>query len=281
MQPLTGGESIGGVIAVDIVIIVVSFVLLILRLATKFLVGTSLSFKFQSSEEEPKPIRCHIIVPLILMVISFLLGHSVYHFIQVICFTFLFAKWSLSSDDSHSLLSQSQKTAYGIWLVIDYLLWSSSRFWSRYLTDKVLGDTLSASKLVWAKLLLIAAYTTLLFVPSEQKIKTVNHNSVKSKAQANFENRVRIIRVLYGWFFLFILSLYHFVNSPVGIFVQNVMIIIWIFMYPSILTMILLLISTVNMVLVSARKIEEAVIISPKQWTQNLLIMYVSFISLI
>ena len=44
-------------------------------------------------------------------------------------------------------------------------------------------------------------------------------------------------------------------------------------MYPSILTMILLLISTVNMVLVSARKIEDAVVISPKRWTQNLLIM--------
>ncbi len=207
------------------------------------------------------------------MVISFLLGHSVYHFIQVICFTFLFAKWSLSSEDSHTLLSPSQKTLYCVWLILDYLIWSSSRFWCHYITDITLGDSLSSSKFIWAKLVLIAAYATLLLVPSELKVKTVNHNSVKSKAQANFENRVRIIKVLYCCLSFLSSSLYHFVNSPVGIFVQNVMIIIWIFMYPSILTMILLLISTVNMVLVSARKIEDAVVISPKRWTQNLLIM--------
>ena len=215
------------------------------------------------------------------MVISFLLGHSVYHLIQVICFTFLFAKWSLSSEESHTLLSASQKTSYCVWLVLDYLIWSSSRFWSHYITDIALSDPLSSTKFVWSKVLVLAAYSTLLLVPSELKVKTVNHNSVKSKAQANFENRVRIVKVLQNLASLVIRSLYHFVNSPVGIFVQNVLIIIWIFMYPSVMTMLLLLFSTINMVLVSARKIEDSVIISPQRWTQNLLIMYYLSISLI
>lgn len=67
-------------------------------------------------------------------------------------------------------------------------------------------------------------------------------------------------------------SLYHFVNSPVGIFVQNVLIIIWIFMYPSVMTIILLLLSTLNMVCVTSQKFDEYVVISPQRWTQNLLI---------
>ena len=67
-------------------------------------------------------------------------------------------------------------------------------------------------------------------------------------------------------------SLYHFVNSPVGIFVQNVLIIIWIFMYPSVMTIILLLLSTLNMVCGTSQKFDEYVVISPQRWTQNLLI---------
>ena len=67
-------------------------------------------------------------------------------------------------------------------------------------------------------------------------------------------------------------SLYHFVNSPVGIFVQNVLIIIWIFMYPSVMTIILLNLSTLNMVCVTSQKFDEYVVISPQRWTQNLLI---------
>ena len=83
-----------------------------------------------------------------------------------------------------------------MWLVLDYLIWSSSRFWSHYITDIALSDPLSSTKFVWSKVLVLAAYSTLLLVPSELKVKTVNHNSVKSKAQANFENRVRIVKVL-------------------------------------------------------------------------------------
>ena len=41
-------------------------------------------------------------------------------------------------------------------------------------------------------------------------------------------------------------------NSPVGIFVQNALVIIWVFIYPSLFTMVLLLLSTINMMCVKA-----------------------------
>ena len=63
-------------------------------------------------------------------------------------------------------------------------------------------------------------------------------------------------------------------NSPVGIFVQNALVIIWVFIYPSLFTMVLLLLSTINMMCVKADKIEEYVVISPQLWTQRVFIVY-------
>lgn len=68
-------------------------------------------------------------------------------------------------------------------------------------------------------------------------------------------------------------SLYHYVNSPVGIFIQNSLIIFWTFMYPSVLTVVLLILSTLNMVLVKTSQIENEVLVTPLPWTQTLLIM--------
>ena len=63
-------------------------------------------------------------------------------------------------------------------------------------------------------------------------------------------------------------------NSPVGIFVQNALVIIWVFIYPSLFTMVLLLLSTINMMCVKADTIEEYVVISPQLWTQRVFIVY-------
>ena len=69
-------------------------------------------------------------------------------------------------------------------------------------------------------------------------------------------------------------SFYHFVNSPVGIFVQNALVIVWVFVYPSLFTMLLLLCSTINMMCVKASDIEGYVVISPQLWTQRIFIVY-------
>ena len=45
-------------------------------------------------------------------------------------------------------------------------------------------------------------------------------------------------------------------------------------MYPSIFSVILLILSTINVVNVKSEKIDEAILISPRIWSQNLLIVY-------
>ena len=62
-------------------------------------------------------------------------------------------------------------------------------------------------------------------------------------------------------------------NSPFGIFIQNALIIFWIFLYPSVVTVLLLVCSTLNMLSVKAYQIESEVLISPSRWTQKLLNM--------
>lgn len=44
-------------------------------------------------------------------------------------------------------------------------------------------------------------------------------------------------------------------------------------MYPSVLTVVLLILSTLNMVLVKTSQIENEVLVTPLPWTQTLLIM--------
>lgn len=46
-------------------------------------------------------------------------------------------------------------------------------------------------------MLVLLAYGTLMMVPSEPKARSSDVNIVKSKVRANFENRMRILRVLY------------------------------------------------------------------------------------
>lgn len=125
-----------------------------------------------------------------------MVGHSVYHVIQLLCFTALFIQWSLSAKESSNLISPASRNVHSILLILDYLIWSSSRFWSKYLTSLPLGYVLSSSHFFWAKTLVLLAYGTLMMVPSEPKTASSDVNIVKSKLRANFENRMRILRVL-------------------------------------------------------------------------------------
>ena len=79
--------------------------------------------------------------------------------------------------------------------------------------------------------------------------------------------------------FLLTYSIYHFVNSPFGIIVQNALIVIFTFLYPSVFTMVLLILSTLNMSLSSPDSHDNGkvkwVVISPQPWTQNIMLMYV------
>ena len=74
-------------------------------------------------------------------------------------------------------------------------------------------------------------------------------------------------------------SIYHFVNSPFGIIVQNALIVIFTFLYPSVFTMVLLILSTLNMSLSNPSNYDNGkvkwVVISPQPWTQNIMLMYV------
>ena len=108
------------------------------------------------------------------------------------CFTALFVQWSLSSKESSNLLSPKSRNVYSILLIVDYCLWSSSRFWSKYLTSLPLGYVLSSSHFFWAKMLVLLAYGTLMMVPSEPKARSSDVNIVKSKVRANFENRIPV-----------------------------------------------------------------------------------------
>ena len=71
------------------------------------------------------------------------------------------------------------------------------RLLSLVVVSLLLGYVLSSSHFFWAKMLVLLAYGTLMMVPSEPKARSSDVNIVKSKVRANFENRMRILRVLY------------------------------------------------------------------------------------
>ena len=85
----------------------------------------------------------------------------------------------------------------------------------------------------------------------------------KTKTGASLEGRMRIVKTFF----------YHFVNSPVGLFIQNGVIIAWVFFYPSVLSVFVLLVSAFNTIHVKSEKIDEYIIISPHVWSQNLMIV--------
>ena len=234
------------------------------------------------------------------MALSFVLSHSVFHILQIICFSVLFARLCISTTDKGSILTSSARNTACIILILDYLIWSSSRFWSPFITNIVLSDHLSNSHFLWCKLLSIFSFIFICMAPDEVNSSSSSSSSSSSQFNRNstsskLHNLPRIVKVLYvllllssftihhspftNFSIVLIFSLYHFVNSPFGIIVQNALIVIFTFFYPSIFTMILLILSTLNMSLSNPDKFENGkvswIVISPQPWTQSIMLMYV------
>ena len=205
-------------------------------------------------------LKCHVFFPLLFMMLSFLIGHSLFHIVMVLGFSFLFCKWAISRS-AVKYITKSQSTCYSIFILLDYAIWSSSSLWVKYLPID-LSSSLSPSSTIWSKVCSVLAYASINII-TELTEDSQSH-TVKSKTRLQFESQLRVIKTFF----------YHFVNSPVGLFVQNGLIILWVFMYPSIFSVILLILSTINVVNVKSEKMDEAILISPRIWSQNLLIIY-------
>lgn len=201
------------------------------------------------------------------MVLSFLIGRSLFHLVLVIGFGFLFSKWSISSSPS-SYLTQSQSRCYSIFILIDYVIWGTSSLWAKYIPIQLETD-LSSGSYITSKFLSILAYACLHMIPEEKEGDI--SRAVKNKNQMRHENRLRVMKTFF----------YHFVNSPVGMFIQNGLVIAWVFIYPSVFSVLLLLVSTLNVVNVKSEKIDEYIILSPRVWSQNLLVGYAIFMCVV
>ena len=102
------------------------------------------------------------------MTLSFVLSHSVFHILQIICFCVLFARLCLSTDEDMKVTSTGRNIACTV-PILDYLVWSSSRFWLSSMTEIALSDPLSTSRFVICKLLSITAFILLCFSCRESK----------------------------------------------------------------------------------------------------------------
>ena len=143
-----------------------------------------------------------LLFPTILMVLSFVLSHSVFHILKIICFSVLFARLCLSTTDKGSILTTSARNTACITLILDYLIWSSSRFWSSFITDIALSDPLSNSHFLWCKLLSVFAFTFICMAPDETSYFSSSSSSSSSQSNRNstsskLRTLLRIVKVLY------------------------------------------------------------------------------------
>lgn len=212
-------------------------------------------------------LKCHVLYPLILMGLSFLIDRSVFHLLLVIGFVLFLCKWSISSSPV-SYVMKSQSTCYSILLILDFLVWGSSSFWSEFIPLNFKLQSSSTHHLL-SKLFSLLAYACMQMCDGEEE--DAKTRVIKSKSQMLLENRLRVIKTFF----------YHFVNSPVGLFIQNGLVLFWVFMYPSVFSVVLLLISSLNVVSVRSEKIDEYIILSPRRWSQNLLVGYAALMSVI
>ena len=141
-----------------------------------------------------------LLIPTILMAISFVLNHSAFHILQIICFSVLFARLCLSTTDKGSILTTSARNVACITLILDYLIWSSSRFWSSLITDIALSDPISNSHLLWCKLLSIFAFTFICMAPDEVNYSPSSSSSSshfnRNSTSTKFHTILRIVKVL-------------------------------------------------------------------------------------
>ena len=132
------------------------------------------------------------------------LTHSTSHILQIICFSVLFARLCLSTTDKGSILTTSARNTACITLILDYLIWSSSRFWSSFITDIALSDSLSNSHFLWCKLLSVFSFTFICMAPDEVSYSSSSSSSSSSSNQSNststqskLQTVLRIVKVLY------------------------------------------------------------------------------------
>ena len=123
--------------------------------------------------------------------------------LQIICFSVIFARLCLSTTDKGSILTTSARNTACITLILDYLIWSSSRFWSSFITDIALSDPLSNSHFLWCKLLSVFAFTFICMAPDETSYFSSSSSSSSSSpsnrnsTSAKLRTLLRIVKVLY------------------------------------------------------------------------------------
>ena len=131
------------------------------------------------------------------------LTHSIFHILQIICFSVLFARLCLSTTDKGSILTTSARNTACITLILDYLIWSSSRFWSSFITDIALSDSLSNSHFLWCKLLSVFSFIFICMAPDEVSYSSSSSSSSSSNqsnrtsTQSKLQTVLRIVKVLY------------------------------------------------------------------------------------
>lgn len=142
-----------------------------------------------------------IFLPILFMGLSFVFSHSTFHILQILCFSILFARFCLSTDGSGSILSSSARTTACIVLALDYVIWSSSRFWSKLITEIELSDSISSSQFVWCKLFSVIAFFLLCMTADDLSYSSSSTSSVSDgKGRTSLSSKLRrslhILKVL-------------------------------------------------------------------------------------
>lgn len=187
-----------GDIVKDLVVVVLSVVILVLGSTTELLVHARVVTHLQVYQPPERTVRCHILIPLLLLMFSTLIGQSIFHTILTICFSTLLCKWSISNIATHLYLSRANKVVYFVFILLDYAVWSTARFWVKYITVVDLDDHLSFGKYFCSKLLQVLAFAAIEGVGEEEKEKVVKESAkpVKSKWQMRLDLKWRVLRTL-------------------------------------------------------------------------------------
>lgn len=131
------------------------------------------------------------------MMLSTLIGQSLFHTLLTLCFSTLFCKWSISDITTHLYLSRPSKEWYSIFILLDYALWSTARFWVKRITAVDLDDHLSFTRYVCSKVCEVLAFVTIEIVNEEKRVvEKASSKPVKTKFQMKLDLRWRVLRTL-------------------------------------------------------------------------------------
>lgn len=132
------------------------------------------------------------------MMFSSLIGQSIFHTILAICFSTLLCKWSISDLTTHLYLSRAKKVTYFFFILLDYVIWATSRFWVKNITVVNVEDHLTVGKYVCSKFLQVLAFVAIEGVGEQKEEKAVKESAkpVKSKLQMRMDLKWRVLRTL-------------------------------------------------------------------------------------